>query len=890
MKLLSKKNSLKEINKFAGNKGRSLYILSKNNINIPKWIIIGTDFYNYFFNKLKLNDWIHEQLNKFNPDQVEILSNKITKFILSLASDLEIKSYVDKALSYLKYIPVAVRSSCIEEDSDNLSFAGQFNTYLNVTGLDFTINKILLCWASAYSKRSLLYRWKHKIHIKTTEMAVILQQLIPADKSGVIFTCNPTNGKKDEIVLSSVYGIGEGLVSGTIDADTFVINKKKLLIKNVIIGEKKQQFINNEYIETPEELQKKVSLEINEINNIVKTSKKIEKHYKHPQDIEWCILKNKLWILQSRPITKFIEKCEETDNEQYISIWDNSNIIENFSGITSPLTFSFAKEVYSGTFRQFCKLLPLPKKYIKQIDQFVFSVLGYLNGQVYYNLLNWYKLVALAPFQTLSHKTMEIQMGVTENLDLEKFAEKITPYKPDSKIEYLIIRFLTTLKFIKYYFNLKKNVKNFKETFNKVFLFYKNKNLENIPPNTIFEFYKNFKNNMLEHWGAMIFIESFIGIPYGLIRKLIKAWLPDAPKWLEVSFISGIENLESMKPALDLSKLSDYIKEKPGLKKMIVETENNELYNKLKKSKYHEFAGMIDNYLNEYGYRSNNELKLEEPSFCDEPALLFKLLLNTINNNSNKSLSNINDEDPNELILKKLNFFQKKIFYLIRSMMNNAVRSREIVRLCRTKAFGLVRKMFRAIGDQLYKMSILNDKNDIFYLRTDEIEGCFDGTFLHQELKSLVDKRKKDIKKFETIGNLPARFITKGPIISYFIENEINLQKNNSSDRLNIIGNKFLGTPCSIGSIEGIATVVTEPDEFKEGILVTYRTDPGWVSIFPSAKAIIIERGSPLTHAAIVARELGIPTVIQIPGITKKIKTGMKLRVDGHMGVVEVLE
>lgn len=891
MNILTIKNSHKVINKFAGNKGKSLYILSKLAVKVPAWTIIGTDFFDYFLKKHAINKRIEDILEHFAQENAEQISQAIKKIFLELRNDAEIKQITEKALKYLRHTPIAVRSSCIEEDGTDYSFAGQFDTFLNVTGIDDTINSILLCWASAYSERSLIYRWKHKLDITSTKMGVILQQLIPADKSGVAFTINPTNGKKNEMLLSSVYGMGEGLVSGTIDADTIVINKNKSSIKKIVIGEKKQQYVNNHYIATPEELQTSISLTAKEISCIIIACKVIEKHYKIPQDIEWAILGKKVWILQARPVTNLDVFAQESSvQKQNLRIWDNSNIVENFSGITLPLTFYFAKDVYSRTFRQFCKLLPIPAKYFPQIDEFIFSVLGYLNGQIYYNLLNWYKLVGLSPLQKLSQKTMEVQMGVNESLDLEEFEEKITAFKTRSRIELKFIRFNIFLKFVTYFINLKKNLKNFIKTFNTIYTKYDRIILTDLPENEVFTYYNKFINEILEHWGAMIFIESFIGIPYGIIRKLIHKWLPDAPKWLEVSFISGVENLESMKPAEELVKLSQYIKKNKELENFIIDNDEKELYDKLKQSQFTDFFNKLNTYLDNYGYRSNNEMKLEESSYRDDPSLLFILIKGNLTQSVFTSANNDTMGNANEIINEKLNFIQKITFNRTRAMMNIALRARESVRLCRTKAFGITRKMFNEIGKKFVEKKIIETQKDIFYLRIDEIESCLEGMLCHKELKTIIEKRKMNIEGFKKKGELPTRFATKDPIVSYAIEHEVDFDTSDENFNGDITGKKFTGTPCCIGKIEGVASVVSDPGQFKEGILVTYRTDPGWVSIFPSAQAIIIERGSPLTHAAIVARELSIPTIIQIPNITKKIKSGMKLRVDGHSGVVEVLK
>ncbi|MEX3613669.1 MAG: PEP-utilizing enzyme [Burkholderia gladioli] len=173
------------------------------------------------------------------------------------------------------------------------------------------------------------------------------------------------------------------------------------------------------------------------------------------------------------------------------------------------------------------------------------------------------------------------------------------------------------------------------------------------------------------------------------------------------------------------------------------------------------------------------------------------------------------------------------------------------------------------------------------HLRLDELRGCFDASMSLDELRPLIAIRKAAFARHQALKDLPPRFVTRGAVLTALAR--VRREQEDTAARMAADGDALRGTPCSPGLAEGIAKVVKEANEFDSGILVTYRTDPGWIPVFPSARALLIERGSPLTHAAIVAREIGIPTIVQIPGLTERIKTGMSLRVDGHSGLVTLL-
>ena len=245
------------------------------------------------------------------------------------------------------------------------------------------------------------------------------------------------------------------------------------------------------------------------------------------------------------------------------------------------------------------------------------------------------------------------------------------------------------------------------------------------------------------------------------------------------------------------------------------------------------------------------------------------------------------DRRVEALLDAHLNPIQRWIFERVRSRVRMAIQARETVRFCRSRAFGVARRMFRAMGEGLAQQGLLESGRDVFHLRLEELRGCFDGAVSHRELRPLIEQRKADFASYREMVELPPRFVTRGSPAAWLAqpENLAKVREAAGSDQ----NAELRGTPCSPGIAEGVAKVVREANEFDAGILVTYRTDPGWVPVFASAQALLVERGSPLTHAAIVAREIGIPTIVQVPGLTRQVRSGMRLKVDGHSGRIALL-
>ncbi len=859
-------------------------------MTVPRWVVLGADCFAAYRAETGLDREIARLLAGFSPERAAVTARSIADAMLARPVSAALRDVIARAHAHVGSGSLAVRSSGIEEDGVSFSFAGQFDTFLGVCGLPATLEHVRRCWASAYSERALSYRHRHGLDIAATEMAVILQPLIPAEKSGVIFTVNPANGNRDEIVLSAVYGLGEGLVSGAVDADTITLDRASGRVKQAVVGEKHERHDGGTVSAVPAALRDKLAVSPAEIARVLAAARRIEDACGSPQDIEWCMVDRQLWILQARPVTT---PCAPADADPpaagargEVRLWDNSNIVENYPGVTTQLTFTFAQHVYSHVFREFARLIGVPPRQLNEMDGFLGSVLGFLNGRVYYNLLNWYKLSGLAPFQDVGRKMMEIQMGVGEQLDLDEFAGRIAPYSTASRFEHARIRAKTGAAFARYFVTLERRVAEFRRFFYGIYDRFDALDYRSMPADEVYAHYARFERELLARWGSMIALESAIGLSYALVRRLIKRWMPDAPEWLEVAVIGGMDEIESVAPVHRLSSLAAQVRADPRLTELIMATPSGVTLERLRAGGEHDLAAEIDRYIADFGYRSKNELKLEEPDLRDDPGVLFDMLKAAVANGAAAPERATTEARIGQLIRERLNPLQRWIFARARARARSAIQARETVRFCRSRAFGVARRMFRAIGEGLARDGVLETGSDVFHLRLDEIRGSIEGAVSQRELRPLIAQRRSDYAAYRAMEDLPPRFVTRGPVAAWLSRPE-NLAAAQALPAA-AGGTVLRGTPCAPGVAEGAAQVVQEANEFTGGVLVAYRTDPGWVAVFGSAQALLIERGSPLTHAAIVARELGVPTIVQIPGLTKQVRTGMRLKVDGNDGRIEL--
>ena len=288
-----------------------------------------------------------------------------------------------------------------------------------------------------------------------------------------------------------------------------------------------------------------------------------------------------------------------------------------------------------------------------------------------------------------------------------------------------------------------------------------------------------------------------------------------------------------------------------------------------------------------------NEMKLEQKDLYQDPSFLFVCLKNYLQSNHldleelDKREREIRTKAENK-VSKNLRGFKKIIYLWSLKHARKAVRNRENTRFCRTRIYGVVRAWFCNIGRDYTLRSIINQPEDIFYLELNELLGTLDGTLTVQDLKSLIDLRRKEYKNYEDM-ELPSRFKTRGPV--YWM-NDNSSQVLPTEEATKSANGILKGTGCCPGIVEGKVKVVfsSKDDLLLNGeILVSTRTDPGWIPLYPMISGLLVERGSLLSHSAIIAREMGIPTIVGVLGLTQKLKSGMVIRMNGQNGQIEIL-
>ncbi len=702
-------------------------------------------------------------------------------------------------------------SSCVEDSSEN-SFAGQFDTFLNVERKDIA-ERIADCVCSLYNENVLIYMEQAGLDIGMLKMNVIVQRMVNSDVSGIVFTANP-QGILNETVIVAGRGLGENVVSDRIDTTSYYYS----LTDNIYYYDGKENLLSDE-----------------KVHEIIEISKKITECICKYADIEFAIEDDKLFILQARPIT--------TVSDENPVLFDNSNIVESYPGLSTPLTVSFVEMVFAGVFKDAGRRLLKNEKELRKQYHILENTVGTSNGRLYYNLNSWYSAIKFLPFSKKIIGVWQELVGVKYK-EYDESENKINPIVKAS------VYFNTAYELI----NTPKNMKKLNERFVEIKNYVYRRFREDMSAKEILELFDKIQNQLLSCWGITLLNDTYAFIFTGLLKAHLKNKYKNHEE-IANSYISGISNIESMKPVKEMISIA--------LEKDSMTPE--------------EYRRRTAEYIDVYGDRCLEELKLETETFRTNPELFHKKI-SEFADDKEKLLPLLGEQKQDKAFDIKHDPITK--FLSKRCMLG--IGNREIQRLNRSRIFGMVREAVLRLGRIYADEGYIEEKRDVFYLTLDEVYSLVDTAC---DMKETVLNRKK---KYEMFALLPA--------YSRIVFSDKAFDKNHRNINMTSVHcgkDEMVGVPCSNGVVEGEAYVVTDvkkAESVKDKILITKMTDPGWVFLLAEAKGVVSEKGSLLSHTAIISRELGIPAVVGIDNLMSTVKTGDIVRVDGATGVVKILK
>lgn len=703
----------------------------------------------------------------------------------------------------------AVRSSAVDEDSSVASFAGVHDTYLNVSAKDVYAH-IELVYASAFSQQSLSYRRAKGLDTEQIRMAVIIQEMVDADYAGVAFTLDPVTDDPDKTVIAVTKGLGDKLVDGSVSGTTYTVSGQKIDVKGEDILSKKQ-----------------IRAVLDMIGLVAGQSHTF-------LDIEFAIKGNRAYFLQARPIAAYTG----IDPQARSLLIDNANIIESYFGVTSPLTFSFAKDVYRDVYTATLRYGKIRERIISSLSPYLSEMLYTYQGKVYYNMKSWYAVTSVFPFKK-STSYMENMMGVkSASNDFKRVKMNLFDMLG------LAVAFLDKLCRIDALSD------QFEQNFEKIVKPYYGKVLSGTNEE-LYQTFKTIEDDIVKEFAVPIVNDCAVMIFFGMLRERAKR-LGISPQELN-RYISNGGDVASVGSASELVALVERICADPDMLADFEQMDGRALM-----EKYHEDSPISDalqGYILHFGARVRDELKLETVTMIEQPILLYELL------RQNLHQPDLVPETGEVEIPRKLRFLASKT--------RKFIKNRERLRLKRTYIYSVVRNIFLAYGRNYCQAGRIDLPEDVFFLTKDEV---FSGK---GDLRAAVAARKAQQREYESLPTYNR--------VVFFGDVAIPV-------RAGARGEGLCGIPSGNGVVTAhVSLMRSASDALTPGnIILTRRTDPGWISLFPQASGLIVEHGSMLSHSFVVARELGLPAVVGVENATERIPDGARVTLDGLKGEITV--
>ena len=875
-----------------GGKGRSLSLLADAGFNVPRGFLVTTFAYRRFVEAHGLEAGI---LALARPEVVEgvVSFEKAAERIRQLfhEHDLEfgIGSEISAAYDALGDRPaVAVRSSATAEDSADASFAGQHETRLNVKGAGAVVAAVRDCWVSLWTARAMRYRHERSMEHDNAAMAVVVQIMVPSEVSGIIFTANPASGERSEMIVNCSLGLGEAVVGGEVTPDTYVVDRDSLTAKETVLGSKERMIVADGEQGTRTEAVaaeqvREPCLSKAALSDLAALAIAVEDAFDGaPQDIEWALASEKLWLLQSRPITKLPPDppkdvtWPEIPGAQLLK----RQVAENMPDPLSPLFEDLYLRAIFDT-----QTWPegwvwegrLTKNWMKNFV--VTTVNGYAYQPIYRE--------RNGDWEDHLEKAREEQKELPWHANL-KLAIKMPSFMieelkggPLHAMYLLMTAFRTFRKFPSIVTWKKRQLPDYLAAVET----WQQRDPARATNAELLLGIRSLATAEAEYWHALRSVIGTAKITDGGFQRFLEENAPDEG-FISGTFLSGFSS-RTLDAEFAMRAIADGIRADPSLYELAVVTPAPRLLDAIGRHPRGAPVGAaIDKYLHDYGRQVFN-LDFVEPSLAEEP-LPFAKSLQALVRDVGYDLSTRQRQvakTRRRKLPQALRFFKGgQRFEFLRLYWTARVNypSREEALFYMGRAWSVFRPWALELGRRLVDIGTLGRPNDVFYLTGAQLQTAIDDPAVPELKDEAAAQRNLRTLRFRMAppSAIPPLKNDKSPYASL---------RNNEGDQRVLRG--FAVSP---GTVTGVASVIMTPDDFDQmkpnSILVCPLTTPAWTQLFPHAIGLVTDIGSILAHGSIVAREYGIPAVLGVGDATQRIKSGQKIAIDGDRGLATLLD
>jgi phosphoenolpyruvate synthase/pyruvate phosphate dikinase len=844
-----------------GGKGAHLGELSRiEGLRVPAGFCVTTDAFQRIMAEAPSIDDRLDRLSRLKADDreaIRALSAEVRRTIEGIAIPGDLAAAITGALARLgDQAAYAVRSSATAEDLPTASFAGQQDTYLNVVGPAAILQHVSRCWASLFTERAVTYRLRNGFHHRKVHMAVVVQQMVFPQASGILFTADPVTGNRKVASVEASFGLGEALVSGLVNADVYkvrdgevvatTIGTKQLAIHASPAGGTEEQAIEPERQDEP-------ALTERQVVQLAGLGRRIEAHFGRPQDIEWCLVDDDFQIVQSRPITTLfpIPAAGDGENHVYVSVGHQQMMTDPMK----PLGLSVWQ-------------LTTPRPMAEAGGRLFVDVTQILASPA----------SRAGLFGTLGKSDPLIRDALETVLDRGDFIPSLPNEGPGwsppgagsaaietdpAIVSELIARSQASLTALK-------------------------RDIRTKSGSALFDF---IVENIQERKQVRLDPRSLQVIMAGMeaawwLNDKLELWLGE--KNAADTLAQSVPNNVTSEMGLALLDVADVIRPHPDVVAFLQQVENDDFLDELPRlAGGREARDAIRAWLDKYGMRGVGEIDITRPRWSERPTMLVPLILGNIRNFEPGAGARRFEQGRQEASKKEQELLER-----LRVLPDGEAKAEEVKRMIdRVRTFAgyreypkydMVSRYFvykQALleeADRLVQADVLREKEDIFYLRLQELH---DIVRTNQVDEQLIHERKDAFKSYQALT--PPRVLTSdGEAI------------NGAYRRDDLPAGALVGLAVSAGTIEGRARVildVAQADLETGDILVTAYTDPSWTPLFVAIAGLVTEVGGLMTHGAVIAREYGLPAVVGVEHATRLIRDGQRIRVHGTDGYVEIL-
>src|SRR5438105_474449 len=844
-----------------GGKGAHLGELSRiEGIRVPAGFCVTTDAFRRIMAEAPFIDERLEQLSGLNPDDreaIRTLSAEIRRIIEAIAIPDDLAGEIKLALARLGDQPAyAVRSSATAEDLPMASFAGQQDTYLNVVGPTAILQHVSRCWASLFTERAVTYRLRNGLDHRKVHMAVVVQQMVFPQAAGVLFTADPVTSNRKVASVEATFGLGEALVSGLVNADMYKVRDGEVVAKAVATkqlaihaspaGGTQEEAIDPERQEQP-------ALTDAQVVRLAQLGRRIEAHFGHPQDIEWCLVDDGFQIVQSRPITTLfpIPAVDDQENHVYISVGHQQMMTDPMK----PLGLSFWQ-------------MTTPRPMFEAGGRLFVDVVRDLGSPA-----TRARLVEMA--------------GMSDPLigdALERIVERgdFIPSLPDASpagaaaggapaqietdptiVTDLIARNQESVAVLK-------------------------RDIRTKSGSALFDFIltdiQELRRILFDRQSHAVFMSAMEATWW--LNERLEAWLGE--KNAADTLTQSVPHNVTSEMGLALLGVADVIRPHPEVVAFLQRVDDDGFLDELPAlAGGGEARDAIRGFLDMYGMRCVGEIDITRPRWSERPTTLIPVLLGNIKNFEPGAGAQRFEQGRQEAWAKEQELLER-----VRTLPEGEQKAEEVKRkIDRVRTFigyreypkyGMVSRYFvykQALlkeAGRLVRARVFSEKEDIFYLRFQELHEVARTAQVDEQL---IAQRKDAFRSYQALTP-PRVFTSDGEVIG------------GAYRRDGVPTGALVGLPVSAGTIEGRARVIldmAEADLEAGDILVTAYTDPSWTPLFVAIKGLVTEVRGLMTHGAVIAREYGLAAVVGVEHATRLIRDGQRIRVHGTDGYVEIL-